>query len=760
MRFQHLTTAVAAAVALVVSAGQARAQQFQQATAFPGTAFWSEGVEFADVDHDGDLDMFVADGDGFASAGTARQNKLFINQFVPTGVAYSFVDESVARLGTHTSTAKGVTTADVNGDGWVDVLFANAFNTQLPFLYINQGAANPGFFTFEGSARGLTTLISAGSACFGDLDDDGDLDLVINDNYNVSPATKKPHLYFNDGAGNFTENAAALGGTNRISQMDIQMADVDNDWDVDVIGINKASASPAQYLFLNNGSGTFTDSSTLLGSGSGAAYEAEVGDLDGDNDVDLFFVSLSGFAEGAVRNNVVGLGTTTFTNQSSFGADDDNEISLFDYDNDGDYDILVGSLAGTEKFYRNDGGFVFTSQNAIIQAVADSTLDCTVVDMNNDGKYDIATVQGESGGFTNRYYKNTGAADTVAPVITATNSPASAVSGSPVVVKAKIKDQVLDDGVNYVTASGDYVITSVAHTAAVSVNAGAFAPASLTVPAGTTVTWTNNSGSNQNVSSTTAPYTYASATLAPAATYSRTFVKPGVYTYSSTLGGFAGTITVTGTSSSAAALHMGGQMYRFRMNDTAGGTGVQLAYELRFVDWPGNTRVSDSVAIPLTGASGYAAYCLGDGSGNACPCGNNVTAGSLTGCASSLGVGGQLQGTGVASLTGDSLVAQGTAMPNGPCLYFQGNSALGGGLGLAFGDGLRCAGGGVIRLAVKVNSAGASQYPGGGDPSISVKGLVGAPGTRFLQIWYRDSAAFCQPETFNLTNGLSVVWTP
>src|SRR5688572_7317762 len=119
----------------------ASAQQFQHQPGWlPGPARWSEGVEAADVDHDGDLDLFVADGEGFSSAGAKRQNLLVINKLVESGPGI-FVDESVARLGTHLSNAKGVITGDVDGDGWVDAIFLNAFRTDLPSLYVNRGAA-------------------------------------------------------------------------------------------------------------------------------------------------------------------------------------------------------------------------------------------------------------------------------------------------------------------------------------------------------------------------------------------------------------------------------------------------------------------------------------------------------------------------------------------------------------------------------------------------------------------------------------------
>jgi hypothetical protein len=120
--------------------------------------------------------------------------------------------------------------------------------------------------------------------------------------------------------------------------------------------------------------------------------------------------------------------------------------------------------------------------------------------------------------------------------------------------------------------------------------------------------------------------------------------------------------------------------------------------------------------------------------------------------------GANIASSGVPSISNDSLVLLGSGMPNSSALYFQGTTQVGGGAGGTFGDGLRCAGGSVVRLHTKTNVAGASQYPDTGDPSISVKGVVTAPGSRTYQVWYRNAAAFCTPSTFNLTNGVLVTW--
>ncbi len=170
----------------------------------------------------------------------------------------------------------------------------------------------------------------------------------------------------------------------------------------------------------------------------------------------------------------------------------------------------------------------------------------------------------------------------------------------------------------------------------------------------------------------------------------------------------------------------------------------------------GNGRGIDRAPTPAAGTG----ICFGDGTAAACPCGNFGTAGK--GCANSIfASGARLETQGAASVAGDTLALVGTRMPNSSALYFQGTLAMGGGSGVAFGDGLRCAGGSVIRLGTKANANGSSRYPVAGDLSVSVRGAVNAGDVRVYQIWYRNAdPVFCNPETFNLSNGVQVNWTP
>ncbi len=598
---------------LALAPGLASAQQYfaQQVGMLPGPAKYSEGVEACDVDKDGDLDIFVADGDGFSGPGVKSQNILHINKKIESGIL-SFADESVARLGVHISYAKSVCTGDVNGDGWPDVLFANAFNSDPPSLYINQGPGSPGVFALESAARGLTTVLNGRGSQMGDLDNDGDLDIIISDsgtNY-MGGTGGKPRLYINNGVGVFTENAANLGAPTKVSHMDVSLIDIDGDFDLDFYGANKGSSSGGtQYLLINNGSAVFGNSSALITLTSGNCYESELGDLDGDTDIDDFVISLSSLAEGVIRNNSVPSGTLTFTNLATFGGQDDNEAAFIDYDVDGDYDVLVGSLNVREKLYRNDGGMVFVDDSTRIQAVSDATLNCTVGDFDNDGRYDIVTVQGESGTMIDQFYRNTaGPIDTLAPVFVAFSSPVSGSPVGPFVARVKVRDQVLDDGVDYLSGSVRSVVLTGLTPQAISITGGGFSPAAPSVPAGSTVTWTNNTGVTQSVQSTSAPYTYNSGSLAPGAQFQYTFVNPGTYNYSS-VGGPTGTITVTGSATTTACAHSGGQIFRCAIPDTAGGLGVELCYEYVFTDWIGNVSVSQSQRVSLFDCPTPVTYC-------------------------------------------------------------------------------------------------------------------------------------------------------
>lgn len=580
----------------------ALAQQFLESPGlFPGTARWSEGVELLDIDHDGDLDVIFAEGDGFASPGAQRQNRLYRNTLIETG-SLSFVDESVLRFGANTSNGKGLAIGDVDGDGWEDILFANGFNTTTPYLYINQGPAQPGFFVEESSSRGLTEILSSAGAQFGDVDDDGDLDIVITDSGSsfLGGAGAAPLLYRNDGSGNFSEDLSFSPAT-KVAQMDVQFEDVDLDWDIDCfISCRANNGAQDHYLLLNDGSGSFTDVSSAIPGTSNLVYEAEVADLDGDLDHDLFFTSLQGFNEGHMTNQLVETGTLDFVSGvPQTQGTDDNEIAFIDWDNDDDYDIIVGSLGANERAYRNNAAMTFTYNQNRIEKIADSTLDVAIGDIDNNGTYDLVTAQGESGNFTNRGYLNTGDPDQNPPRVMETNIPSG--FGSGFVVHARVRDQVRDDGVDYITGSA-YTGPLPDAIWGITYQGGAFSPNSQTVDSGSLVAFDNLDGAAITISTTSAPFEW-SLDVAGNSSGQRSFVTPGVYTIESSAGG---TLTLTVTSNfaiAASATRLGGEIHRMAFENL--GFGPVFAVEMIFTDYQGNQVFVDGIDVPRGAGTNY-----------------------------------------------------------------------------------------------------------------------------------------------------------
>jgi hypothetical protein len=248
--------------------------------------------------------------------------------------------------------------------------------------------------------------------------------------------------------------------------------------------------------------------------------------------------------------------------------------------------------------------------------------------------------------------------------------------------------------------------------------------------------------------------------------------SPYNVTYSCVQGGFAGTGNINANPTLA---NTGGGDFHLTLASPCIDAGNNATTPPGLsTDPDGRPRLADEPTVPDTGAGtapivdmgayefpvpSVMLYCAGDGaSGVTCPCGNNSAFFFDEGCVNSLGLGGRLRTNGVARINADTLVLAGDQMPNASCLYFQGTTQVNSGGGAAFGDGLRCAGGAVVRLGTKTNVAGASQYPAAGDPSISVRGGITSPGVRNYQIWYRNAAIFCTSSTFNLTNAAQVTW--
>ncbi len=423
-----------AATLVAFASVPALAQQFvYNAAALPAQTVWTNGIELADVDGDGDIDAICANGSSYGAGGSQPQH-LFLNNGTGTFTA------AHAQLNVANFNAQMVIAEDFDNDGDKDLMYAPSgpypSPTALPKMLINNGL---GVFNDQSATRLPAIPMSAFCVCAGDIDNDGDLDVVFTDGASsLNGTAAQSHLYLNNGSGFFTDATATNLPSVIYNCQDVTLGDWDADFDIDIILTGKGGGS---RLLVNDGTGHFTLNTVLNSSGTSLTYEGDPADLDGDGDLDIAMQSISGLNEGWVRNN--GATVTNVTFSGTNGADD-NEMAAFDYDNDGDLDVMVASLAfSSEKAYNNNGN-VFTFAN-IFQAQTDSSLDFGFADLNGDKKYDMYTAQGESGNFTDKVYFNNGPADTIKPTIQATNSPVSIGAGGTV-FKARVRDAIVDDG--------------------------------------------------------------------------------------------------------------------------------------------------------------------------------------------------------------------------------------------------------------------------------------------------------------------------
>jgi hypothetical protein len=437
---RHFKTENVAALAAIAATTCAFGQQFadQTSTRFPVQSEYTNQCTFVDIEGDGDKDIVFANGQGYSSLGALLKPRIYVNN----GTGF-FTDETDARAAGITGCFRGVEAGDVDRDGDWDLLLAQDFNRR-PLLLVNNGA---GVFADQTTTRLPNIAMGSARGQFGDVDNDGDLDIVLcNSGTNRFSTTGRPRLFINSGAGVFADAPTTQFPTTALAeQMDCVFGDVDNDLDLDLHVGTRASGVNSSQLWINNGSGTFAKLNPFVTDAT--CYSYDFGDMDGDGDLDLIGVNAgTSNTELLLRNSANGATWTNVSSQISPNPTvDDNDSRFIDYDNDGDLDLLVAALGGPDRIYRNGGTGVFTQvTTGVLPSVTDSSLDVKVGDLTGDGKPDIVTAQGESGQFQNRIYINTGVADTIAPNIKLVEQVPSN-GGGPFVVRTEVFDGTTSD---------------------------------------------------------------------------------------------------------------------------------------------------------------------------------------------------------------------------------------------------------------------------------------------------------------------------
>ena len=297
--------------------------------------------------------------------------------------------------------------ADIDNDGDLDLIITGAdaqLTNRKTTLYSNDGLGN---FTEE-IGTGLSNWSEGGKIAFADVDGDADQDLLITGR-DDSP-NYYANFYLNDGSGNFTPDTTqpfepSIGGN-------LEFADIDNDGDLDLFMTGRHNNNLIfSKLYQNDGTGDFSEVTStpfLSEGGSASAFF----DMDNDNDLDLIL---------AGKNNSNQKKTTLYENDGSgnfslvsntpFENVDFAAIAIDDSDNDGDLDVLINGENDSAvicQLYLNDGtgAFNLLVGTPFIQA-AIGTVD--FADFDNDNDMDVL-VTGSVGGqtFAAHIYENQG----------------------------------------------------------------------------------------------------------------------------------------------------------------------------------------------------------------------------------------------------------------------------------------------------------------------------------------------------------------
>jgi uncharacterized repeat protein (TIGR01451 family) len=295
----------------------------------------------------------------------------------------SFTKINSGELITDLGTTIAASWADIDNDGDLDVLVIN--NTLKPnSLYFNNGN---GTFTKNTTAGFVQQPAYYHNATWVDYDNDGLVDLFLCNYW----STKFNELWHNDGNGNFSLQSNSILSKTPGNAASVTWADYDNDGLMDVFIPNNKEGK--NMLFHNDGNGEFSSVNNTLSEDGGFSVASCWGDVNGDGFLDLFVANASN------RNNFlyINLGNGNF--QKVTAGDVVNNgghshgCSFVDFDNDSDLDLYVSNDDGEKFLYANngDGSFV-KKKNEIITSDYGKALGHAWADLDKDGDLDLFSV--------------------------------------------------------------------------------------------------------------------------------------------------------------------------------------------------------------------------------------------------------------------------------------------------------------------------------------------------------------------------------
>jgi hypothetical protein len=347
------------------------------------------GVAMGDINGDGFIDVYLT-----ANMG---DNKLFLNK---GNFEFEDITDKAGVAGKQ-GWSTGVSMADVNGDGRLDIYVCNSGDVKgdnkKNELFINNGDLT---FSEEAEAYGLADQGFSTHAVFFDYDKDGDLDMyLLNNSYRAIGSfdlrknereKRDPEggdkLFRNDGVRfvDVSEQAGIYGSIIGFG-LGVTVGDVNRDGWLDIYVSN--DFFERDYLYINNGDGTFSEQlEQQMGSISAASMGADMADINNDGWADIFVTEMLPQPNERLKT------ATTFDSWNRFQLSQQSGYfhqftrNMLQLNNGDDTYSEIGRLAGVEATDWSWGALIF--------------------DMDNDGLKDIFVANGIFQDLTNQDYLN------------------------------------------------------------------------------------------------------------------------------------------------------------------------------------------------------------------------------------------------------------------------------------------------------------------------------------------------------------------